>query len=263
MPQRSGGPGILGTALIAGGAGLGGAALYNAFNRPDHNQDPKTTVIIVNNTAPAAAPAESTVTQPTLTSQYPQQPYPQQYPGYYPQQPYPYDPNNPYQQPPPQYYPGQQPPPQYYPGQQPYPQQPYPQQPLPVAQPVGAPVDGVQTPAVGDTSTIAVPVAVVQDGTTAAATIAGETTLAGDVTVTTVPSVEISTSAGLTNTSVPINAKSSIDGETVEQKSVTVQNQENPKASQSTAENSGISMEKSISVLTLSMLYHILAKYLL
>lgn len=108
------------------------------------------------------------------------------------------------------------------------------------------------------------PVSVVQDSTTPAV-VAGETTAAvtGDAVTTLPPSVEISTSAGLTNTSVPINAKSSIEGETAEQKSVTTQNQENPKASQSTAENSGMTMEKSISVVTLSVLYHILAKYLL
>lgn len=272
IPQRSGGPGLLGTALAAGAAGVGGAALYNAFNRHD---DPKTTVIILNNTQPAAAaPAgETTVTQLPMTSQVPQQypnqpyqgPYPNQpYPGQYPNQPYPgqypnqpyqgYNPNDPYNQ----YN-------QQYPGQQPYPQQPYPQQPpvpgtLPV---VSTPVEGAQ-PLVNESSTaIPAPVSVNQEVTTGA-TISGETTtgVAGEAT-TIPPSVEVSTSAGLTNTSVPINANSNVAGEIVEQKSVTTTNQENPKASESKAENSGISLQNSMSVLSLSVLYHIFVKYLL
>lgn len=46
---------------ISGAAGLGGAALYNAFKS---DSDPKTTVIYINNTQPIAANGEINVSQP-------------------------------------------------------------------------------------------------------------------------------------------------------------------------------------------------------
>lgn len=54
--QTNSGPGLVKTALVAGAAGLGGAALYNAFKS---DSDPKTTVIYVNNTQPIAATGDS------------------------------------------------------------------------------------------------------------------------------------------------------------------------------------------------------------
>lgn len=61
--QQSSGPGLLKTAVVAGAAGLGGAALYNAF-KPDH--DPKTTVVYVTQPPQAAAPVAPVTQAPEV-----------------------------------------------------------------------------------------------------------------------------------------------------------------------------------------------------
>lgn len=257
--QQSGGPGILKTALVAGAAGVGGAALYNAFNK---NDDPKTTVIVINNgtqsesnpqpAAPAAATQPPQVSQETIQNppqqQYPQQQYPQpQYPQQqYPQQQYPqqqYDPNNP--QAVPQQYDqsqmnafGQQ---QQYNNQQQFPQNPVPLNPdgsvsIPPPQPIdnstpaiAVSVDPTQLPpAVADIASAAEQITEsIQNATSAESTtqqVALETSSAASI----ISEISTSSTTMLANESVPSSALNTRGEEIVEQKNATIVHQSSP-----------------------------------
>jgi hypothetical protein len=236
--------------------------------KPDHHDnDPRTTVIIVNNTQPAAAPAAEVTQAPTTVvanpapaqqpydpntqySQYPQQ-YPQQYPNQYPSQQQ-YDPNSQYNQ---QYNPNTQ----YNPAGVP----------IPAVQPV---VEGIipVTPAVEGSVTPAVP--------TQTPPVVGETTnsqtpdMVSSAAMTDTstppvvdPSVETSTTSTtiLTNTSVPIVALNNRMGEAVEQKRPIVTDSLAPRSSESKTENGGSHLKYSLTVLSLSLVYQLAIKSLL
>lgn len=289
FPQQSGGPGLLKTAVVAGAAGLGGAALYNAFKPDSHHDEGKTTVIIVNNTQPAAAPAAvapAPVEAAPPAQQYPQQPYPQQpYPQQYPQQ---YDPNQ--QQYNQQYNPNQpyNPNQQYDPNQQYNPNQQFTapgQVPLPVpvdGSPAALPpaVDGsVASPSAVEGQVPAVAVegqvpAVAVDGVQSTPVVADPSAIATSPESTTqllsdsspVVSSDVTTPASstvLANNSNPIVALSARDGEVIEQKAATITNQEAPKASESKTENAGAHLKYSFIVLSLSLVYQLAIKSLL
>jgi hypothetical protein len=267
QPQSSG-PGLLKTAVVAGAAGLGGAALYNAF-KPDN--DPKTTVVYVTQ-PPAAAPVaaaepvtQAPVQQPAVqpVQPYPQQPYPQQS---YPQQPYPYDPNNPQQ---------------YNPQQQPYSPQPYDpnqQQQYNPAAPVAVPVPAGDAPpqsppAEAQTAPPTIPVAAETTAppapavdSTVNAALTGSST-SSPLEVSSIPPPEITTlpsSTILANNPVSaVPAKSERMGEVVEQKMATVVDQPVPKPSESKVENAGAALTYSVTLFLLSFAFQFVSKSLL
>jgi hypothetical protein len=255
--QQSGGPGLLKTAVVAGAAGLGGAALYNVASNAFKSDDPKTTVIYVNNTQPAAAPPAPEVAAPApqvpvpaqnppvqaAPEQYPQQTYPQQT---YPQQTYPQDqyPQNQYPQ---QQYPQNQYPQQQYPNQYPQPQAPV------QYDPNQAPT--VAPPIVGET-------------TVANASNAETSTVVSGESTTLSPASQESTTAGSTtitdsNGVSPINALNSRAEETVELRSSTHTHQSAPITGENKkASNSVSPLQYSIVMLSLSVVYQMIVKSL-
>ncbi|KAG5675909.1 hypothetical protein PVAND_005768 [Polypedilum vanderplanki] len=256
IQQQSSGGSFLKTAAIGAAAGLGTAALYNQFTK---NDDPKQTVIIVNNTQPAqaaaASPVETPANQPINNNANvppanypPQQGYDQNYnpqqQQYQPQQNYNqqpnYDPNQNQQQFAPQ---------QFNPAlQQQFNNQ---AQSVPVLNNEN-PTEQTQSPVQENTE-------LPKSDPEITTTIHPEqtTTISASEVLSTTSDMKMTVEKGIT----PPDALNSRASETVELKDVPVNHQTSPQTSSGKLHNNGSHLQYSFIMLALSVVYNIVSRY--